>query len=279
MCSIYSAAVVSAGGGLPQKAYKMDKDIHGIALIISNTEFEEDTGFLYRGGGEKDEQALQELFEMMRYKAVLLKNLKAAQIERALRMVTGDLSYDDLPNNANKKKLVNLEAEDCLVSPENDSFVLCVMSHGEDGDILLGTDGETFQLNTIYRIVGNCKLLSKKPKMIFIQACRGGGVPQTKVDHVEKPADFFTSFPTFAGHSAFRDNDGSGSWYAKDLCSVFKERYITTDLETMVKEVNSKLMDRLGNDADGKTVRQVPEKKDTLKFLVYFQLKESQSIS
>ena len=271
--------MVSAGGGRPHKAYKMDKDIHGIALIISNTEFEKETGLNDRYGGDKDEQALQELFEMLHYKAVHLKNLKAAQIERALKMVTGHLSFDDLTNRADIKKLENLKAKDCLVSPENDSFVLCVMSHGEDGDILLGTDGEKFQLHKIYQIVGNCQLLSNKPKMVFIQACRGGGVPQADGDRVEKPADFFTSFPTFTGHAAFRDGDSSGSWYVKDLCSVLKESYITTDLESMVKEVHDKLRDRLSTDGDGEKITQVPEKRDTLRFNVYFRLKESQSIS
>ena len=271
--------MVSAGGGHPHKAYKMDKDIHGIALIISNTEFEEDTGFNDRDGGDKDEQALQELFEMLHYKAVLLKNLKAAQIERALKIVTGHLSFDDLTNRADIKKLDNLKANDCLVSSENDSFVLCVMSHGEDGDILLGTDGEQFQFHNIYQIVGNCTLLSNKPKMVFIQACRGNDGPQADGECVDKPADFFTSFPTFAGHAAYRAGDGSGSWYVKDLCSVLKESYITTDLESMVKEVHSKLRDHLYTGNDGKKITQVPEKRDTLRFNVYFQLKESQSIS
>ncbi|KAL5505475.1 hypothetical protein EMCRGX_G006911 [Ephydatia muelleri] len=271
--------VVSAGGGRPHKAYKMDKDIHGIALIISNTEFEEETQLNDRDGGDKDEQALQELFEMLHYKAVHLKNLKAAQIERALKIVTGDVSFAGLTNHADIKKLENLKANDCLVSPENDSFVLCVMSHGQEGEVVLGTDGEKFQLHKIYQIVGDCKMLSNKPKMVFIQACRGGGVPQADGDRVEKPADFFTSFPTFKDHAAFRDGDSSGSWYVKDLCSVLKESYITTDLESMVKEVHNKLRDRWSTEGDGKKVCQVPEKRDTLRFNVYFQLKESQSIS
>ena len=118
ICAIYSAAVVSAGGGLPQKAYKMDKDTHGIALIISNTEFEKHTGYDDRYGGDKDEQALQELFEMLHYKAVHLKNLQAAQIETALRIVTRHLSFDGLTNHADIKKLENLKANDLLSQPK-----------------------------------------------------------------------------------------------------------------------------------------------------------------
>ena len=103
-------------------------------------------------------------------------------------------------------------------------------------------------------------------------------MPQADGDRVKKPAHFFTSFPTFAGHSAFRDGDGSGSWYVKDLYSVFKERYTKTDLESMVTEVHSKLGDHLATDQNGNKLTQVPEKKDTLKFKVYFQL-EPQSTS
>ena len=78
---------------------------------------------------------------------------------------------------------------------------------------------------------------------------------------VENPDDFFISFQTFAGHVTLRDGDGSASWYVKDLYLVFKESYITTDLESMVKKVHSKLRDRLTKDDDGDKVRQVPGKK------------------
>ena len=134
------------------------------------------------------------------------------------------------------------------------------------------------ELTMIYKIVGNCKMLSNKPMMVFIQACRGGDVPQADGDCVEKPAHFFTSFPTFAGHSTFRYGDGSGSWYVKSLYSVLKERYTKTDLKSMVTEVHSKLGDHLAIDDNGDKLTQVPEKKKTLRFKVYFEL-EPQSTS
>ena len=258
--------MVSASGGDPCEAYKMDKDIHGIALIISNTEFEKETGLNDRYGGDKDEQALQELFEMLHYKAVLLKNLKAAQIEIALRIITGDLSFDELTDRADIKKLEILKAEDCLVSRENDSFVLCVMSHGEWG-VVLGTDGETFKVKEICPIVGNCELLSNKPKMVFMQACGGGDMPPDK----QIPVDIFMSFSTSPGDSAFRDDDGSGSWYVKDSCSVLKESYTTTDLVLMITIVHLKMSERVGKDDDGSEVTQSPWNWNTLKFNVYFQ--------
>ena len=93
------------------------------------------------------------------------------------------------------------------------------MSHGEEGEVVLGTDGDKFEINEIYQIVGECKMLSNKPKMVFIQACRGGSVPQADGEHatVNKPGDFFMSFPTFEGHLSFRDRE----WQWLMVCKGF----------------------------------------------------------
>ncbi|KAL5505582.1 hypothetical protein EMCRGX_G007041 [Ephydatia muelleri] len=187
----------------------------------------------------------------------------------ALRIVTGDLSFDELTDHADIKNLENLKAEDCLVSREKDSFVLCVMSHGEWG-VVLGTDGEKFELKEICPIVGNCELLSNKPSMVFIQACQGGDMPQADGKRVEIPHNFLMSFATSPGNSAFRDEDGSGSWYVKDLCSVLNEHYTTTDLVSMITMVHLEMRYRVGRE-DGNEVTQSPSNWNTLKFHVYFQ--------
>ena len=79
------------GGSTKLKAYKMMTSPHGIALIISNIQFDERCGLDYRVGACVDEQCLQELFspEYLNYKVVLLKNLTGHQIDLALRLVSG----------------------------------------------------------------------------------------------------------------------------------------------------------------------------------------------
>ena len=69
-------------------------------------------------------------------------------------------------------------------SDETDSVVLVIMSHGKLGAIL-GVDwkkdggerpDDEFPINNIYKHLGpqNCRALLNKPKIIIIQACRGG---------------------------------------------------------------------------------------------------------
>ena len=53
--------VSSDGGSKTTTAYKMTSP-HGIALIISNIEFDKTCGLDYRAGAHVDEKSLQELF-------------------------------------------------------------------------------------------------------------------------------------------------------------------------------------------------------------------------
>lgn len=143
---------------------------HGIALIISNTKF--DIQDYDRHGGEKDEPALETLFTKLGYKVVLLKNLKGPEIKRAIQIVTG---HEDGKMKTNRDRAIfsALSKDKLLVSSEDNSFVLCLMSHGRE-NVVLG-----------------------------IQACRGDDTLCT--DSVATyPANFFFSFSTFIGHAAFR---------------------------------------------------------------------------
>ncbi|XP_042300244.1 caspase-2-like [Sceloporus undulatus] len=56
-----------------------------------------------------------------------------------------------------------------------DSCIVSLLSHGIEGGIY-GIDGKLLQLQEIFRLFdnANCPSLQNKPKMFFIQACRGG---------------------------------------------------------------------------------------------------------
>ena len=51
------------------------------------------------------------------------------QIAKALKIITGDeeMSFSSLKKPKDKQKLIPLSNEDCLVSPDHDSFVLCLI--------------------------------------------------------------------------------------------------------------------------------------------------------
>ena len=237
---------------------------HGIALIISNTKF--DIQDYDRHGGEKDEPALETLFTKLGYKVVLLKNLKGPEIKRAIQIVTG---HEDGKMKTNRDRAIfsALSKDKLLVSSEDNSFVLCLMSHGKE-NVVLGIDEEEVEIDDIFQIVGPCKDLVQKPKMVFIQACRGDATPTPdSAKAVTHPEDFLFSFATFFGHAAFRD-EIYGSWYVKALCSIFESGYKMKDLDSMITEVHNEI------DKKREEGRQVPEKRGTLKYKVYFDLKK-----
>ena len=163
-----------------------------------------------------------------------------------------------------------MKDNDNLVSDNHDSFICCLMSHGEE-NVIYGIDGEPFIINSIYHFLGDgCAALKSKPKMVFVQACRGDetaqveplprdGVP--KSDGPRNVADFLLSFPTFNGHSAFRDD--SGSWYMEALCSIFSKNYKKHDVLKMITAVHRKVTERM-------EAGQVPIIHSSLRCMVHF---------
>ena len=56
-----------------------------------------------------------------------------------------------------------------------DAFVFIIMSHGGERDAVCGVDGESIGLELLMSqfTATNCRSLENKPKLFFIQACRG----------------------------------------------------------------------------------------------------------
>ena len=53
-----------------------------------------------------------------------------------------------------------------------DSFVLVVMTHGNEGDELFGVDGQSFSLSELMQPIKRCHTLAGKPKICIIQVSR-----------------------------------------------------------------------------------------------------------
>ena len=78
-------------------------------------------------------------------------------------------------------KNVNQNFENTVLSilekPLSEYYGLCVciMTHGEENDILIGSDGEHVPLNEIASCFNaqNCSALLNKPKIFLVEACRG----------------------------------------------------------------------------------------------------------
>ncbi|KAG8135613.1 hypothetical protein E2320_008628 [Naja naja] len=111
---------------------------------------------------------------------------------------------------------------------------------GEDEGRIYGTDAfmAIKDLTTLFR-GDKCQSLIGKPKLFFIQACRGSefdngiqtdsGSSNDTLEMDANPrykipveADFLYAYSTVPGYYSWR-NPGKGSWFVQSLCSVLNE--------------------------------------------------------
>ena len=201
----------------------MRKNPHGICLILNNFQFHSGA---VRLGATVDQDNLKQTFKRMRYLVDIRENL----------------SSDDMSHT--------LEEYSRSTHSDYDSFVCCIMSHGGKGSVL-GADDQEVAVTNLIEKMQKCPTLVGKPKMFFIQACRGSNrsngmalPPQT--DSLEDSAtvaeesDVFIAYATPEGKVAYRDSQ-EGSWFIRELCSVFNDFAHESNLSTMMEKVNDNI--------------------------------------
>lgn len=152
---------------------------------------------------------------------------------------------------------------------ENDCLFVCIMTHGRENGTIFAYDDE-FATSELWEnfTEENCPSLVGKPKLFFIQACRGSmtdhgvvesiihekkidqkllrqGVflyqlPQRKVSpDLFSMADIFKMHSTAEGHYSFR-NKTEGTWFIQALCEELREN-IFEDLMTICTNINRRV--------------------------------------
>ncbi|KAK3735760.1 hypothetical protein QZH41_008916 [Actinostola sp. cb2023] len=219
-----------------------------------NASFEAESGLSNRKGSNIDARNLQSLFLFLRYKVKLVENQRA----RNLKETVFKFAKEDHKNY--------------------DSVVVCLLSHGLEGQIY-GVDGSLVSINDLVSMFnGNgAKTLVGKPKLFFVQACRGGefdrGIGFERVDGLESApsderpveevleelyaseqtdsgfvspqsltseADFLLAFSTVPGFVSWRHSD-KGSWFVQALVDVFKQYSSKEDIANMLIRINRKV--------------------------------------
>ena len=140
--------------------YRMKSEPQGIAVIISNKIFKNKGT---RIGTDIDALALERLFTYLGFYTNRYNNLTGSEIVRTLKEVAS----------------IDYKSYDCLM--------VAILTHGEEGK-LYGSDDKLVSVQDLITLFnGNqCPLLAGKPKIFFLQACRGGsydkGVKHDMVD-------------------------------------------------------------------------------------------------
>lgn len=251
------AALQASSSVRESELYPMDKQPHGICIIFNNFEFHhpegEEKAHPARGGAHIDQYNLTQTFKYLRYDVIVKENLTAQEMQDAL----WEVAQRD--------------------HSRYDSFLCCILTHGET-DVVHGADSQKVDLLDFAATMKLCPSLREKPKMFFVQACRGegehrglevqkdsGGQVPAITATIPQEADFFFGYATPTGNAAYRSKR-HGSWYISELCKVFTQHAYTHNLSSMMKKVNFQVSKAYTKEG----FKQCPEFVDRLRKEVHF---------
>ncbi|XP_076982196.1 caspase-7 isoform X2 [Tamandua tetradactyla] len=211
----------------PDYQYSMNFEKVGKCIIINNKNFSEMTGMGTRNGTDRDAEALFKCFRRLGFEVVVYNDCSCAKMRDLLKQA----SEEDHTTSA--------------------CFACILLSHGEE-NLIYGTDGMTPIKELTAHFRGDrCKTLLEKPKLFFIQACRGtefddgiqvdsGSVNDTDANPQYKipvEADFLFAYSTVPGYYSWR-NPGRGSWFVQALCSILNEYGKRLEIMQILTRVN-----------------------------------------
>lgn len=215
--------------------YNMHHSSRGYAMLINQERFSIDLkisqGLGKRDGTRVDQDHLENRLRALGFTVLVYRDQTADQIVKACT------------------RMAKKDHTDC------DCFVCIVLSHGEEG-IIFGYD-KALEISELAKpfTKKNCPTLDGKPKLFFLQACRGHQTdPGVKVsvydgqdvpdsipgpEEIALPAfepDFLFAHSTVPGYFSWR-NAGKGSWFVQALTAVLKlhgDKYEIQKLLTIV---------------------------------------------
>ncbi|KAL9966433.1 hypothetical protein ACROYT_G024506 [Oculina patagonica] len=252
--------------------YKMGHPPRGICLVINNVNFLDEPD--ERWGSEIDEKEITALFsEELHFKVEIRRNLGGQEILNTAREFAA--------------------IDHCKYT----AFAFFIMSHGDEKDVIQGVDGRKTRVEDLMFefTPKNCSTLADKPKLLFIQACRGQGIerrmnrlsasPDWSIEgdtivtmqysdstlangFSPREADFLLAFATVPGYKAWRSKN-SGSWFVQVLVDVIRKHHRHHHLLDMLTEVNKQVADIANDNPDVDLPFQVPAPTHTLRAQVY----------
>ena len=231
----------------------------GRALVIHNNEFKNSN--LNRRGDEVDAETIKSLLGSMNFEQKDIKCYENGFAEDVKKFIT-DQSQD--------QELYNVD------------YLICfVMSHGKSGGNILGSGekDDTWNLKHFGEVFNreNCKALKGKPKLFFIQACRGGDIEPNDEELCETDfvsggtktlpvkTDFFFAFASEEGYKCFRSSE-HGSFFIQAICSLLKQHWKERSLSMVMTKVNGDIADKVVSYRDYEEGGKVKRAKQTANY-------------
>ena len=144
--------------------YRMNRNRHGIALVVNIESFENGGNYSKRVGSKLDVASLVRLFDFIQYDTKVFENLTRLEYIRAQREIQS------------------------LDQSAFDSFFCVIMSHGnEKGEVIFYNNKPLSKGKIVNEFSPRyCQGLRLKPKMFIFQACRGSRQKQTELNCVNE---------------------------------------------------------------------------------------------
>ncbi|XP_048509283.1 caspase-like isoform X2 [Athalia rosae] len=202
----------------------MTHERRGVAVIFNHVHFKE---MATRTGTVRDCRNLTEALTDLGFEVRVYEDPKIKTITTVLKSVAAEDHTD----------------ADCLL--------VAAMSHGESG--LLHSNDELYAVDKLWNYFtgDQCPTLAGKPKLFFIQACRGSRLDQgVRVSHetdsvaasysIPAYADIMVAYSTYDGFYSWRNPD-AGSWFVQAICKELALNGKSRDLLTIMTFVNRRV--------------------------------------
>ncbi len=206
-----------------ESEYRMNNLRRGIALIINNKRFDPRLDMPVREGTDRDAACLEFTLSKLGFDLKIAHNCTASFMRELLfKWARADHS-------------------------DNDCFVCIIMTHGDEG-VVYGVD-KSIELDLLIQPFKQNKTLAGKPKLFFVQACRGSNFMEgidsnpfevNYVNRIPMEADFLFAYSTVAGHYSWR-NSTNGSWFIQSLCQVLDEHGKQLEIMQLLTAVNRRV--------------------------------------
>ncbi|XP_075053139.1 caspase-3-like [Mixophyes fleayi] len=208
--------------------YKMDYQEKGLCVIINMENFSRELqgNCKKRVGTNKDADSLKIIFETIGFKVQIEKDKTCSEIFEILKKAA---------------------KED---HSQRSCFVCVVMSHGNENGFYAYDD--IIKEERVMQLFNgkNCRSLLGKPKLFFIQSCRGdeydagvalyNGSDKSASSTIPIEADFLCHYSTPPGYISFRKTE-DGTWFIQSLCQSLEQYWKTYEIMHILTFVNYKV--------------------------------------
>ncbi|KRG05451.1 caspase isoform X2 [Drosophila mojavensis] len=177
------------------------KTLRPAEVVIFNHEHFNNNNNEFRSGSAKDVELLQTTFKKLKCGVTIIQDATVKQVRSTVKLL----------------EQKNLE--------DHSALVVVILSHGQRHETIAAYDG-TYDLNSdIIHPISRNNTLNGKPKILFIQACKG--VREVTIlkgmvsSFPDLPCNVLKCFSSYEGFVSYRWKDGTP--FVRQLCETLEE--------------------------------------------------------